>query len=220
MHSFLREAIWDKTNNLNIELRNTSGIPNPIHSKNLVDWLSSGNLIDKYRSLNPTKKIYSYVPFNRQSLNRSRIDHILVSKNTSDFIFEVEYRNLIAKSFDHKPLFVSLGKKKSKIEKCIDLTLLHLPNLYDSVKYTVMELYVNNFNTPDKNDLIFILDRINATSRSLQLLETFSIKHPNDLLCKVLINNYKNCIYNLCNQFPSIESFWNYQCTLQPDVFL
>ena len=204
----------------NIELSNTLGIPNPIHSRHLVDWLASGNLIDKFRALYPTKREYSYIPFNKQALNRSRIDHIFVSKYTSDFIFNVEYKNILCRSFDHKPIVVSLGKKQCKIEKIIDSSLLHIPNLYDSTKYNVMEFYVNNFDLPNKPELLLLLDRINNHSRSLQLLESFQNNYPNDLLCKAWINDLTLIIENLCNLFPSIDSFWEHPCNIQPDVFL
>ena len=110
----------------NIDLYQTLRIPNPIHSRNIVEWLGDNFIIDKFRSLYPQKLEYSYIPFNKTASNKSRIDHCLCSPSFSNFISNVEYLNLLSKRFDHKPILITCGKKKNTILRCKTTQSLNL----------------------------------------------------------------------------------------------
>ena len=101
-------------------------IPNLKHSKELNFWIQSSFAYDRFRALYPEKIEFSYVPFNKTAKNRSRIDSIYCSPNFCSNIKKVEYLPLLSKTFDHKPIYFSIGKLRNNNSKSIDNTLLDL----------------------------------------------------------------------------------------------
>ena len=79
----------------NPEVINTSSIPNPIHTNILCSWINDNFSVDVFRIFNPNLKIFSYIPFNKNASNRSRIDHSLCNPS---FISSITQIHRIPKS--------------------------------------------------------------------------------------------------------------------------
>ena len=204
----------------NYEVLNMSAIPNLSHTKTLVAWIRDGFIVDKFRLLYPNLKTFSYIPFSEQAINRSRIDHCLASPQFSPLIKKVEYPNKSCKYFDHKPV-TFLGKSKNLTRpKVIDSSLLDIDNLYSTVKFSVYSFFVENTETPNKNELIVLIDKINCLSLYIQGLEKTIKLLPNDKFCKHLLQVYHNEMEESCAQFPSIQTFLSYNTRLEPDQLL
>ena len=195
----------------NYETLNMKNIPNPIHTNNLVKWLKDDFCIDKYRILYPNTKMFSYIPFNNLATNRSRIDHALVSNEFSPLISDVQYYDRVSNLFDHKPIILVGSKKNTSNSKRIDTSLLNINYLFDTVKFEVLYFFVDHFQIPNKNQLAAQLNIIQNLSRKLQSIELFSKTSPSDLLIVEWINNYQNEIQHLCNNFPEIPYFLNFE---------
>ena len=95
--------------NNNIELFNQVNIPNETLSRQLVDWLSSGEISDRFRTLYPFKKVFSYESFQANYYKRSRIDNVICCNNFSENITKIDYPNRFSSSLDHKPIAVFVG---------------------------------------------------------------------------------------------------------------
>ena len=95
----------------NPEVINTSSIPNPIHTNILCSWINDNFIVDAFRTFNPNLKIFSYIPFNKNSSNRSRIDHSICNPSFISSITQIEYPNLLSNCFDHKPILIRFKKK-------------------------------------------------------------------------------------------------------------
>ena len=70
----------------NHETLNMKNIPNPAHTKVIVEWLQTGALIDSYRILYPFVKTFSHTPFNKQADDKSRIDLFL-----SFMVYDIQF---------------------------------------------------------------------------------------------------------------------------------
>ena len=64
----------------NQEVLYMRGIPNPVHSRKINQLINNEYCVDPFRSIYPTNKEYSYLPFNKEKLNLSRIDFFLTNK--------------------------------------------------------------------------------------------------------------------------------------------
>ena len=204
----------------NYEVLNMVNIPNPIHTNYLVQWLNEDFCVDKFRILYPNSRMFSYIPFNNLAVNRSRIDHCLVSNEFSPLIANVQYYDRSSKFFDHKPIMVVGKKKNTTNSKSIDPSLLKIKFLYDTVKFEVLHFFVSHFNIPDRNNLERQLEIIQSLSRTLQCLEAYIKIHPNDLLITEWINDYQHQFINMCNNFPPITYFLRYDSLYEYDAIL
>ena len=92
----------------NHETLNMKNIPNPAHTKVIVEWLQTGALIDSYRILYPFVKTFSHTPFNKQADDKSRIDLFLSSNNFNEYVYDIQYLSPTSKAFDHCPFKISI----------------------------------------------------------------------------------------------------------------
>jgi len=88
-------------------------IPSRVRTGMLLDLCEEIGLSDPLRILNPDLKEFTYHPSGAVRKNRSRIDFFLVS----DCIYQYIEKCIISqgycrRSFDHKPIFLELKKKK------------------------------------------------------------------------------------------------------------
>ena len=95
--------------NNNIELHNQINIPNEQLSRQVVDWLSTGEIMDRYRTLYPFKKEFSYESFQANYYKRSRIDNVLCCNTFSSNITKIEYPHRFSSALDHKPIAIHIG---------------------------------------------------------------------------------------------------------------
>ena len=151
-------------------------------------------------------------------MNRSRIDHFLCSENLSLGISNIEYLNLASALFDHKPILATFGKKKKSSIKSIDANLLHIN---ESVKFSVYELVLDNFDIPEKDIYQNHLVQINLLNASLSNLSKYLDVYPNDQLLKTWIHDIETDISDTCNLFPNFDDLIsNNNCNLELDSFL
>ena len=204
----------------NIDIINMAQIPNLKHSKELNFWIQSSFAYDRFRALYPEKIEFSYVPFNKTAKNRSRIDSIYCSPNFCSNIKKVEYLPLLSKTFDHKPIYFSIGKLRNNNSKSIDNTLLDLDFLYDTVKFACIELALDNHHFENKDELKSKLAEISSLSKQLQCLEINIKNYPNDQLLNIIKSDYEQKIEVLCNNFPSYDSLLDAECIVEPDIYL
>jgi hypothetical protein len=123
--------------------------PNASHSKKIKEMCENFNLTDPYRYLYPDKLEYTYVPRAAGKKNKSRLDFFILSEALLDSVSECEISTGLQNNlFDHKPVKLTLNKKKPKNEK-INHTISN-SNLNDDlirfvIHATVAETYLIHF---------------------------------------------------------------------------
>ena len=207
--------------NNNIELYNMINIPNEMLSKQMVDWLSTGEINDRFRTLYPFKKIFSYESFQLNYVKRSRIDNVICCNTFSDSISKIDYPNRLSSLFDHKPIEISIGGPRPKSEKKIDNSLLDIDGLPETVYYALIETLITHANVPNKRDLQDQLVLINVMCHNIKRL-TIHIEqsNSNDPLIKngldFLILSHRNA----CNSFMSYSDVLELDFDIDWDALL
>ena len=202
----------------NLDVLNMSSLPNPIHCRNLCEWVSSNFALDLFRFHNPKMIDFSYVPFSTLKTNRSRIDIMLVSPNLSEVINCVEYVDSKLTILDHKTLLATSFSKKSNKLPTIDTTLLNIEGLFDNTKFSLYELILQHFDLPNKQFLIEILPNINLLSKEIVLLSNSHFCH--DAFVKLWLFEKQSRLNEFCNHFPPIPECLTYPCNLGPELLL
>ncbi len=102
-------------------------IPSRIRLEHVETLCADCDLSDPLRTLNPDLKEFSYNPSGQLRKNRSRIDFFLVSSDLYEFIESCNIaQSFCHKAFDHKPIFLTMKKRKGKGRTCIyDSTINH-----------------------------------------------------------------------------------------------
>ena len=179
------------------------GIPNIIHSRELTDWISSGFALDRFRTLYPHSREFSYLPFSKTALNRSRIDHYFISPNLCSTVSNVKYLPLSSSLFDHKPVLCVLGKKPN-MGKSIDKSLLHITDLYEAVKFEVISTVIDYFNIPNKSLLRDNLIELNILNKQLYGVCFILNTSPHDLF----FNLKKTCLIHRFLSYAILFLHW------------
>jgi len=97
----------------NIDCIEMAELPNSRHSRYLSEFCNDLGLIDPFRGNFPEKREYTYKPFGEARKNRSRIDFFLVSENIFPLCSDCTIaENFQSKLFDHKGVFLNIGKVK------------------------------------------------------------------------------------------------------------
>jgi hypothetical protein len=88
-------------------------LPSKVRSDFILDMCRNRSLSDPFRTLNPDAREFTYNPSGQLRKNRSRIDFFLI---TDDVYASVDRctvaQGFCSKSFDHKPIFLQLKKKR------------------------------------------------------------------------------------------------------------
>ena len=205
----------------NIECYDMATVPNLKHSKTLSKFIADGIFVDQYRITHPNTRIYSHIPYDEGGGRpyRSRIDNILCSPELSRYIKKTDYANLTTSKCDHKPILFLLGAKKSPVQPKVDQTLLSIPNLFDTAKFSIIEAFVNHSNIQDKQFLQEWIARIGQISKHIQALTAFINSH-NDLNCPEIIEAraeltvFENSLNEFCNAFPDFEIIENLELSV------
>ena len=122
-----------------------NSIPSLIRSNWLAETMDRFNLLDPFRLISPTYRDYSYHPFGLLRHNRSRIDFFLTSQELSDNVRSATILNSFSKKcFDHRPIFLQLGKKKSKGRAAVNNRIVGHPLLIFFSLLAVYETYIVN----------------------------------------------------------------------------
>jgi exonuclease III len=90
-------------------------IPSAQKSEAIIRLANNLDMTDPFRILYPVKKEFTYVPNARINLNRSRIDFFLMSKELANSLIDCSIGTALSStSFDHKKIFLEIGKKPAK----------------------------------------------------------------------------------------------------------
>jgi exonuclease III len=172
-------ATWDNSRvNSNIDVVNMNALPSVIRTNKVRELAEEIGLIEPYRFLNPNKKEYTYIPSAVNNMNRSRIDFFLVSNNLVPNITNCEIpHSLTSTLFDHKQIFVTLGKKKYKWKPIIKDSILKDKDLQFHVQACIMETYLHHcrlnaqFTIEAKDRMLVDIGRINSILRTINTRE-------------------------------------------------
>ena len=98
--------------NINPDVINMNNIPNRRHTDLLLQLCEDFNLCDPFRTLNPNRTEYTFVPPDTSKKNRSRIDFFIVSRSILNSVAECSIsKGLQNKLFDHKAILLNCKKK-------------------------------------------------------------------------------------------------------------
>jgi exonuclease III len=110
-------------------------IPSRIKSEHVETMCADCDLSDPFRTLNQDLKEFSYYPSCQLRKNRSRIDFFLVSSDIYEFVESCNIaQSFCNKAFDHKPIFLTMKKRKGKGRICIYDSTINHPLSTDVIK--------------------------------------------------------------------------------------
>ncbi len=90
-------------------------IPSRVRSGMINDLCGAVSLSDPFRTLNPESREFTYNPSGVLRKNRSRIDFYLITDNLYEQVEKCTIaQGYCRKTFDHKPVFLNLRKRKGK----------------------------------------------------------------------------------------------------------
>jgi exonuclease III len=148
-------------------------IPSRFRSERIAELCEDLDLSDPFRTLHPEDREFTYYPSGTQRKNRSRIDFFLMSSCLYQTVDSCTIaQSFCRKNFDHKPIFLSLKKRRGKGRACIYAATADNPLANDVVKYsvyrTVLEtrsydhgIITNNILHAEEEKLSRIMDLIN-----------------------------------------------------------
>lgn len=175
---------------------NMSAIPNISNTNHVCDGISDGFWIDPFRSLNPNKRDYSYTPFQKNLMNRSRIDFFLISPNLLSHIDLINYEPLLTKLFDHKAVVLKIDIKNRIREPRIDNKFIKYPGMKEEAALTALRLYAATTDLP----LEQVVHQLTQVVNDLQNIVVFKV---NLIKVDALVEQF--CL-NLVEQFSNILS--------------
>jgi hypothetical protein len=119
-------------------------IPSRIRSEHVENLVNDFDLSDPFRILNPDSREFTYHPSGTVRKNRSRIDFFLISANLYEYIDSCTIaQGYCSKTFDHKPIFLNMKKRKGKGRSCIHDSTVNNPLSMDIMKCTVHNVTIN-----------------------------------------------------------------------------
>ena len=202
----------------NLDCYKMASLPNPSHCNELYNWTTSDFATDVFRYLSPDRIDFSYIPFGDLRDNKSRIDIFLASSNMIGIFGNCDYLANKLSIFDHKTISLLTLKKTHNNQKQIDITLLNLEGYFETIEFYVYELILENFNVPNKNFLRLCLARIRLLNFEKVALLNCTLN--SDALVREWINIKDQAIFNLCQNFPSMEDLFNCECIISPSLFI
>jgi hypothetical protein len=187
------------------------------------------SLIDPFRSLNPEKIDFTFIPNIQENTNRSRLDFFLISEHLIDKCKNsLIGSSLTSKLFDHKPVMLDFKKRIKKQRDKIKDTILKDELLGYHVHATVFDSYVNhavineNFTLMQKINLQTQIGLIMTKLLEIQNLKLNAILENTDNLpeFELLINAKKNIVINLCADLPQLFVIENLSLDCSAENFL
>ncbi len=129
----------------NIDTYNMAGIPSLRRSQWLNSLCRNVKLIDPYRQLHPEKLEFTYVPFDENATNRSRLDFFLISDNLMSRCINCRVpSSLSTLLFDHKQVHLIFRRDNPHKKQIINDMILKDTDLDGVVRVTVLETYINH----------------------------------------------------------------------------
>ncbi len=123
---------------LNPDVMFMRSIPSRFRSEQVAALCEELDLADPFRALNPEAREFTYYPSGTVRKNRSRIDFFLVTTELFGVIEKCSTaQGFCRKNFDHKPIFLSMRRKKGKGRICIYDSTINHPLANDVVRSSV-----------------------------------------------------------------------------------
>jgi exonuclease III len=223
-------ATWDISNpEQNIDVINMRNIPSRIRTERILEISQRFGLAEPFRYLYPNKIDFSYIPNAVANQNRSRIDFFLVSKEitgTGAVVDSGIITEKLSSLFDHKCVFLSIGKKKIKKDfNKVNDGILENDIIKLVVELTVKESYLNNADPESlprftKNVLKSEIGRVFFKLAAASNLELDAARHNNlnDNL-RAQVHNLIRDASDIAETLPALEFFEDLPLTVEPDTF-
>jgi hypothetical protein len=220
-------ATWDSSRvNSNLDIVNMVEIPSRIRSNRIIELANELGLVEPYRAINPNKREYTFIPSAINSTNRSRIDFFLLSKELLSMVTQCEIpHSLVSTLFDHKQIFLNIGKRKIPSQHIIKDAILKDVDLKYHVQSGIIETYLHHsvitpeFTVTDKERLLRMIGNIMGTleeirNRELRLADT----GQNDGEA-IQIEGLRAEVRLLFEDMPELTFFENLSLSCSDDVF-
>ena len=129
----------------NLDVLNMATIPSVNRSTWLNEIITGHGLTDIYRYLNPDTRDYTYQPHGLVRRNRSCIDFFLISQVLVDSVKSTSISDrLCKKTFDHRTIFLNLGKQKRRGRPITNNRIVLHPLFLIVATLAVYETYIKN----------------------------------------------------------------------------
>ena len=199
----------------NPDCLNMQNIPNISNTNAVCEGIADGFWTDPFRSLYPNRRDYSYVPFNKNAPNRSRIDFFLISPNLLSFVEDVKHEPLLTKLFDHKAVILNLNLKNTKSEPRIDNKYVKYPGMREESALIAFQLFHASTNV----DLSATIRDLTQVVNDLKMIVIYKAKllRPDLLINQYCTNLVEQCtnIINLTYQWDDLSAA---NCIHEPDL--
>jgi hypothetical protein len=155
---------------INADVLNMANIPNKRHSDLLLKLCEDFSLCDPYRSLNPERNEFTFIPSDPTKNNRSRIDFFIISESIIGSIASCTVNpGLQNKLFDHKAIQLDLRKKPPVLTPpTVSKGILADPDTDLVVGLATADTYILYSTTALPEEKLDMRERISTAWRSLR----------------------------------------------------
>ena len=213
--------------NHNLDILNMQSIPSLRRSTRIHELCRNFNLIEPFRTRNPNKKEYTFIPGGNNN-NRSRLDFFLISTviYNPETLVTVPH-SLTSTLFDHKPVTLIIKRKKLIQRNIIKDTVLKNPDLDAHVKCAVFECYLQHWvplpgNVRDqltKNEHIASIGRIYNLLNEINAVEMSMALNGFTNVQDLILNGKRAEIRLLFDDMPNLDYFENLGHDFEPEIF-
>ena len=222
-------ATWDTSvvqNNLDV--LNMVSLPSKFRSDQIKKIAGENGLVEPFRTLNPEKIDFSFIPNINTNINRSRIDFFLISQTVMEKCKNSYVSpSLLSEDFDHKAVLLDFRKKVFKTKDKIKDTILKSDILNKLVHANALDCYLNhltineNFTYEMKTNFQQEVGHLFSKIKELKDFQMRSILENTDHLIefKNLETAKLNIIENLFASLPNLAIFENMPIDCTYDVF-
>jgi len=210
----------------NLDIINMVNLPSRLRSNWLLNLSEELDLVDPYRIFYPNKRDFTFIPSGLQQINRSRLDFFLMSKSIVPCCLSCNISpTLPSKTFDHKPVFLTFGRKKSASTHIVKDELLSDPMLRYKVGAAVCDVYIHHLAVNDdfrldcKENLAAITGQtmLNLAEYQQKKMEMLTSQNT-ELILNEIAEHEHNIIF-FGNLLPDPEFFTGKQKTCDDDFF-
>ena len=108
----------------NLDLCEMRKIPNENYCGAINRFFENGDIVEPFRTLYPNKISFSYRPFAKDNLNKSRIDFFLINPGLMKLVNDCCYEPFKIKSFDHFAVTLNFNSPGKKDETKISIEFI------------------------------------------------------------------------------------------------
>ncbi len=139
-------ATWDCSDaNVNQDVFNMVSIPSRTRSEKIRNLCRKFKMIEPFRTLNPRKTDFTFIPNIAANTNRSRLDFFIMSELLLPKCKNSTISQALASTmFDHKRVFLDFKKKLRPCRDKIKDTILKDPLLELYIKAHTFDCYINH----------------------------------------------------------------------------